>query len=149
VIFFYSITGGSVFQGEILYLPFYIRRCQTLLKPQGYLGCNVIKPAALITSSDGTFPHHPYPPTQFQEGRDILLVALPVASEFIPPESRMSRRNTELGTMPVTMPETAVHKHNCFELREHNIGRARQLLIVLAETQPQGKQTAPQQHLGL
>ena len=55
----------------------------------------------------------------------------------------------ELGAVPVTMPETAIHKHYRTELGEHDIGTPGQLPVVLAETEPQGKQTAPEQHLGL
>ncbi len=55
----------------------------------------------------------------------------------------------ELGTMPVTMPEAAVHKNHSVELGEHDVGASGQLLIVLPEPQTKGKQTAPHQHLGL
>lgn len=77
-----------------------------------------------------TFPNGHYPPAHFLQLRFVAFVPLLVPFDLLLPEIRVAVWNMAVHLMAV--PKTAVNEDHNSVFAQYNIGRARQLLHVLA-----------------
>lgn len=83
------------------------------------------------------FPYYDCFPSRLLERRDVSPVSLHIVLKFLQPEIDSGFRRVGKTAPGVTVPETPMDEHDCFPLRQHDVGPAWQIPAVKTEAEAQ------------